>query len=60
MRVPVFTDSTSDEKRIAELQLGYAARMRKSAYYVVEKTKTSGELQSKGGLCDQANYLLLH
>ncbi|KAF8196024.1 DNA-directed RNA polymerase III, subunit Rpc31 [Pholiota molesta] len=40
-RVPVLTEPSPDEKRIAELQLGYAARMRKSQYYLVEKTKTT-------------------
>ncbi|KAF8802261.1 hypothetical protein BYT27DRAFT_7226563 [Phlegmacium glaucopus] len=41
LRVPVFTESSSDENRIAELQLGFANRMRKSQYYIVEKTKSS-------------------
>ncbi|KIM46689.1 hypothetical protein M413DRAFT_260809 [Hebeloma cylindrosporum] len=41
MRVPVATEPTKDEKRIAELQLGFAERMRKSQYYVVERTKTT-------------------
>jgi len=42
MRVPVATDPSKDEKRIAELQLGFATRLRQSQYYVVEKTKTTG------------------
>ncbi|PPR02000.1 hypothetical protein CVT24_011123 [Panaeolus cyanescens] len=41
--VPVFTEPSNDEKRIAELQLDYAARMRRSQYYIVEKTKSSGK-----------------
>jgi len=46
LRVSVFTESSSDEQRIAELQLGFADRMRKSQYYIVEKTKTkSSELE---------------
>ncbi|KAH9478389.1 hypothetical protein JR316_0008843 [Psilocybe cubensis] len=39
--VPIFTESTKDEKEIARLQLGFASRLRKSQYYVVERTKTS-------------------
>lgn len=42
MRVPVLTEVTADERRIAEYQLGIATRLSKSAYYVVEKTKSSG------------------
>ncbi|KAJ3500147.1 hypothetical protein NLJ89_g9921 [Agrocybe chaxingu] len=39
--LPIFTEPTHEEKRIAELQLAYAARMRKSEYYVTEKPKTT-------------------
>ncbi|PPQ81708.1 hypothetical protein CVT25_013438 [Psilocybe cyanescens] len=41
--IPIFTESTNDEKQIAQLQLGFASRLRKSQYYVVEKAKTSGK-----------------
>lgn len=34
---------TEDEKRIAALQMGFSARLRGSAYYVVETTKSDGE-----------------
>jgi len=43
MSVPVLTDITSEEKRIAELQIGFATRLRKSPYYIVEKNKSTGE-----------------
>jgi len=42
MRVPVPTEPTKEEQRIAELQLGFAERLRKSQYYVVENTKNTG------------------
>jgi DNA-directed RNA polymerase III subunit RPC7 len=42
MRVPVATEPSKEESRIAELQLGFAERLRKSQYYVVEKTKNTG------------------
>jgi DNA-directed RNA polymerase III subunit RPC7 len=42
MRLPVPTEPTKDEKRIVELQLGFATRLRQSQYYIVEKTKTTG------------------
>lgn len=54
MRVPVFTEPSPDEKRIAELQLAYNARMRRSQYYLVEKTKTTGERDCIYGQCAQA------
>ncbi|KIK02375.1 hypothetical protein K443DRAFT_677612, partial [Laccaria amethystina LaAM-08-1] len=41
MRVPVFTEPSDEEKKIAELQLGIAARLRTSQYYIVEKTKST-------------------
>ena len=43
MRVPVFTEPSDEEKKIAELQLGIAARLRTSQYYIVEKTKSTGK-----------------
>ncbi|EIN08616.1 hypothetical protein PUNSTDRAFT_114057 [Punctularia strigosozonata HHB-11173 SS5] len=39
--LPSLTEYTETEKRICELQLGFAARMRKSAYWVVEQTKST-------------------
>ncbi|PCH35065.1 hypothetical protein WOLCODRAFT_106908 [Wolfiporia cocos MD-104 SS10] len=39
--LPVLTDYTEEEKRICELQTGFATRLRKSAYYVVEPTKST-------------------
>ncbi|KAJ7171616.1 DNA-directed RNA polymerase III, subunit Rpc31 [Mycena crocata] len=38
---PILTELTEDEKRIAAYQIGFAERMRKSAYYVVETTKST-------------------
>ncbi|KAJ7037920.1 DNA-directed RNA polymerase III, subunit Rpc31 [Mycena alexandri] len=38
---PVLTEFTEDEKKIAAYQIGFAQRMRKSAYYVVEATKST-------------------
>ena len=40
--LPVLTAPTDEEKRICELQDGFASRLRASAYYLVEKTKTDG------------------
>jgi len=39
--LPVLTDYTAEEKRIAELQLGFETRLRKSAYYIVEPTRST-------------------
>lgn len=41
--LPVLTEYTEDEKRVCELQLGFASRLRKSQYYVVEPNKSAGE-----------------
>lgn len=35
------TEFSEDEERIAEYQLGFARRMRRSAYFIVEKTKST-------------------
>ena len=43
MNVPIPSEITNEEKRIAEIQIGFATRLRKSPYYIVEKTKTTGE-----------------
>ncbi|KAF8842956.1 hypothetical protein BDN67DRAFT_898217 [Paxillus ammoniavirescens] len=37
--LPVLLDYSSEEKKICELQTGFAARLRRSAYYVVETIK---------------------
>ena len=42
--LPVLTEYSEEEKRIAELQAGFASRLRKSAYYIVEPTKSTGML----------------
>ncbi|THH01447.1 hypothetical protein EW026_g1229 [Hermanssonia centrifuga] len=39
--LPVLTEYSEQEKRIAELQIGFAIRLRKSAYYMVEQTKST-------------------
>ncbi|KAJ7631926.1 DNA-directed RNA polymerase III, subunit Rpc31 [Mycena polygramma] len=38
---PVLSELTEDEKKIAAYQIGFAQRLRKSAYYVVEATKST-------------------
>ncbi|KAJ6495308.1 DNA-directed RNA polymerase III, subunit Rpc31 [Mycena sanguinolenta] len=38
---PILTEFTEDEKKIAAYQNGFATRMRKSQYYVVEATKST-------------------
>ncbi|KAI0074101.1 hypothetical protein K474DRAFT_1665853 [Panus rudis PR-1116 ss-1] len=40
MEVPMLSEYTDREKQIAELQLGFASRLRKSAYYITEPTKS--------------------
>lgn len=42
----MLTEYSEDEQRIAQLQLGFSARLRKSAYYIVESTKSTGEWSS--------------
>ncbi|EGO03926.1 hypothetical protein SERLA73DRAFT_175621 [Serpula lacrymans var. lacrymans S7.3] len=39
--LPVLNEYSDDEKRICDLQIGFAARLRKSAYYLVEATKSN-------------------
>ncbi|KAF9078823.1 DNA-directed RNA polymerase III, subunit Rpc31 [Rhodocollybia butyracea] len=41
MRPPVMTEPTEQEKRIAQLQIGFTSRLRKSEYYVAESTKST-------------------
>ncbi|KAI0728507.1 DNA-directed RNA polymerase III, subunit Rpc31 [Fomitopsis betulina] len=38
--LPVLSEYSEEERRIAELQTGFATRLRQSAYYVVEQTKS--------------------
>ena len=40
--LPLLTEYNEEEKRIAELQIGFATRLRKSPYYIVESTKSTG------------------
>ena len=42
MRIPIFSEPKEDEKSIVGLQLAYAERMRKSQYYITERTKSDG------------------
>lgn len=39
--LPVLTDYSADEKRICDLQTGFLTRLRQSAYYVVETSKSN-------------------
>ena len=39
----MLTEPSEDEKRICQLQNGFATRLRRSQYYIVEPTKTNGE-----------------
>ncbi|THU80072.1 hypothetical protein K435DRAFT_785605 [Dendrothele bispora CBS 962.96] len=41
MRPPVLAEYSDKEKRIAQLQIGFATRLRRSAYYIVEQTKST-------------------
>ena len=43
--LPLLTEYSDEEKRIAELQLGFATRLRQSPYYIVETTKSAGVSQ---------------
>jgi DNA-directed RNA polymerase III subunit RPC7 len=40
--LPALTEYSKHEQRICELQIGFATRLRKSQYYLVEKTKSTG------------------
>ncbi|KAK0203691.1 DNA-directed RNA polymerase III, subunit Rpc31 [Desarmillaria ectypa] len=40
MRSPVMSEFTEDEKKMCQYQIGYATRLKQSAYYVVEATKS--------------------
>ncbi|KAI0250701.1 DNA-directed RNA polymerase III, subunit Rpc31 [Lactifluus subvellereus] len=39
--LPALTEYSEEEKRICELQLGFAARLRRSPYYVTELVKST-------------------
>ncbi|KAJ3002362.1 hypothetical protein NUW54_g5722 [Trametes sanguinea] len=39
--LPLLTEYSEEERRIAELQIGFATRLRNSAYYLVEPTKST-------------------
>ncbi|KAJ7204666.1 DNA-directed RNA polymerase III, subunit Rpc31 [Mycena pura] len=41
MMPPVLSEYTEDEQKIATYQIGFADRLRKSAYYIVEATKST-------------------
>ncbi|KIK68578.1 hypothetical protein GYMLUDRAFT_725456 [Collybiopsis luxurians FD-317 M1] len=41
MKPPVMTEASEKEKKIAQLQIGFASRLRRSEYYVVESTKST-------------------
>jgi DNA-directed RNA polymerase III subunit RPC7 len=41
-QIPVLNEYSAEDKKTAELQAGFAARLRKSPYYIVEQTKSSG------------------
>lgn len=43
-RLPVFTQPSEEEKQVAQLQLGFANRLKLSPYYIVEKTKSTGKV----------------
>lgn len=45
--LPVLTEYTEEERQISELQLGFAARLRRSQYYVVEPSRSTGESQNQ-------------
>ncbi|OSD05214.1 hypothetical protein PYCCODRAFT_1406686 [Trametes coccinea BRFM310] len=39
--LPLLTEYSEEERRIAELQIGFATRLRNSAYYLVEPTRST-------------------
>jgi len=39
----MFTEPSEEEKRICQLQNGFATRLRRSQYYIIEPKKTNGE-----------------
>src|ERR1700722_10660644 len=53
--LPVFTEYSKDESRIGQLQIGFASRLRKSQYYVVEVTKSTGVISFSKFLTQPTN-----
>ena len=53
--MPTLALVTDEERRIVELQQGFVDRLRKSAYYLVETTKTDGMLSSAFHICPVLN-----
>lgn len=41
--MPVLTALTDEDKEICQLQSGFAERLRQSAYYIVEHTRSDGQ-----------------
>ncbi|KIP06796.1 hypothetical protein PHLGIDRAFT_19361 [Phlebiopsis gigantea 11061_1 CR5-6] len=39
--IPMLTEYNEEEKQIAQLQIGFATRLRQSAYYITESTKST-------------------
>ncbi|EKM57641.1 uncharacterized protein PHACADRAFT_251378 [Phanerochaete carnosa HHB-10118-sp] len=39
--LPLLTEYSEEEREIAQLQIGFATRLRRSAYYVIETTKST-------------------
>ncbi|GJE85282.1 DNA-directed RNA polymerase III, subunit Rpc31 [Phanerochaete sordida] len=39
--LPLLTEYSKEEREIAQLQIGFASRLRQSAYYIVETTKST-------------------
>lgn len=44
--IPMLTEYNEDERHIAQLQIGFATRLRQSAYYITESTKSTGNQAS--------------
>jgi hypothetical protein len=44
--LPALHEYSAEDKRIAELQTGFATRLRKSPYYITEQAKSTGVLCS--------------
>lgn len=45
----MLAEPSEDEKRICQLQNGFAARLRRSQYYIIEPKKTNGEPPASPG-----------
>ena len=39
----MLTEFTSEERKIAELQIGFMTRLKQSPYYILENTKSDGD-----------------